>query len=118
MLINRDDAVKAVHDAITCNDYAPHKFEEIIAEAASKALRALPVSDGWEDIATAPRDGSRFLAAGGGLEHPEFCTYSESSGCWCCDSCTLDDTDFESQGYNRPTHWKPLGPLPAPPTIE
>jgi hypothetical protein len=42
MTINKSDAIKAVYDAITCNDYAPHKFEEIIAEAAIEAIRALP----------------------------------------------------------------------------
>lgn len=66
----------------------------------------------WRGIESAPRDGTIFLAAGGGLEHVDVCSYNARVGAWNCSSYTLDDTDNESDGYSRPTHWQPLPPAP------
>lgn len=71
----------------------------------------------WQPIETAPQDGSRILGTGGGLaDQVEVVTYNERVGCWNAETCTLDDTDQEPQGYNRPTLWQPLpsSPLPRP----
>lgn len=63
----------------------------------------------WRLTETAPKDGTRFLATGGGLgKEVEVVTYNERVGCWNAETCTLDDTDHEPQGYNRPTHWQPM----------
>lgn len=70
----------------------------------------------WQPIETAPRDGSRILATGGGLTSAvEIVSYDGRVGCWCAEVDTLDDTDFESQGYNRPRLWMPLPPAPIHP---
>ena len=122
MLIKLDDAERVVHAAIinlclkdkdTCaGDYSAY---------ALQALRALPVSDGWEDIATAPRDGTLFLGiCPTGAGHPHYMhpfvmrhegklhsTFQYNNGAKWVDWPKPD-----------PTNWKPLGPLPAPPTIE
>lgn len=77
---------------------------------ALQAIRALPtVSDGWEDIATAPRDGTLVLL---------FEPHSEGGfafvGCNNLGAEWFNNLDMKDQ---NPTHWKHLGPLPAPPTI-
>lgn len=67
----------------------------------------------WQPIETAPKDGTRFLATGGGLGcHIDFASYNDRVGCWNTTDFTLDDTDYEPEGYNRPTHWMPLPPPP------
>ncbi len=87
---------------------------------ATEALRlsALPSQapgEGvWRPIAEAPRDGSRFLACGGGCDAVETCSYNECVGAWDCESATLSDTEFEPEGYNRPAYWTPLPPPPYP----
>lgn len=78
------------------------------AERAEAALAAQIEADGWQSIETAPRDGTPFLAFGGGLDHVDLCRYNETVGCWNCSEHTLDDTDHEPDGYNRPTHWIPV----------
>lgn len=71
-------------------------------------IRAVPQSL-WQPIETAPQDGTRILATGGGLgKEVEAVTYNERVGCWSAETCTLDDTDHEPDGYNRPTHWQPM----------
>jgi hypothetical protein len=68
----------------------------------------------WQPIETAPRDGTRILAFGGGLgEVSDVVSYNDSVGCWNAPSDTLDDRDDEPDGYNRPTHWMPLPEAPV-----
>lgn len=68
----------------------------------------------WRPIETAPRDGSRFLAYGGGLDDQvETCSWSEGTCCWNLETFTADDRDDEPDGYCRPTHWLPLPPAPG-----
>lgn len=68
----------------------------------------------WQPIETAPKDGTRFLATGGGLGSDiDFASYNDLVGCWDTTNFTLDDTDHEPEGYSRPTHWMPL---PSPPS--
>jgi hypothetical protein len=67
----------------------------------------------WRPIDTAPRDGTRVLATGGGLDDTvEVISYNERVGAWNTENYTLDDRDDEAEGYSRPSHWMPL---PAPP---
>ena len=91
----------------------PHHSEvyqtnTLLALAAS-AIRDLTE---WRDFETAPRDGSRFLAMGGGCEGVETCCWSETVAVWNLESYTADDTDNEPDGYNRPTLWLPLPSAP------
>jgi hypothetical protein len=82
---------------------------------AAKALRTkeLP-TEGWQDIATAPRDGTRVLLAwaDGAMaiavwqnrnENLEADTYYEG---W------VDQFDFVAMSVEAPTHWMPLPPPP------
>jgi hypothetical protein len=89
----------------------PREFQET-ARAAITAYQA----EAWQDISTAPKDGTRFLATGGGLgSHIDFASYNDRVGCWNTTDFTLDDTDHEPEGYSRPTRWQPLPNPPASP---
>jgi hypothetical protein len=69
--------------------------------------------EAWQSIETAPRDGSKILATGGGLgSEVEIVNYNERVGAWDTAAYTLDDRDDEPDGYSRPTHWQPR---PTPP---
>ena len=67
----------------------------------------------WKTIDSAPRDGTRILAFGGGLDRMEIVSYNINVGARDAEYLTLDDADNEAQGYNRPTHWRPLPEPPA-----
>lgn len=91
------------------------KYALSVQPSAIRALLARldAAEGGWQDIATAPKDGTQFLATGGGLgDDVDIVSYNDRVGCWDATNYTLDDTDHETQGYNRPTHWRPL-PAPA-----
>jgi hypothetical protein len=70
----------------------------------------------WQSIETAPRDGQRILAIGGGLGiapcDMEIVSYNTVVGAWDTPNFTLDDRDDEADGYCRPTHWMPLPTIP------
>jgi hypothetical protein len=77
-------------------------------------LRAIRLQDfraaqdapqGWQPIATAPKDGSYLLALLDGWPHPVTVTWQTAELCWI--ECGRDSC--------RPTHWMPL---PAPPVSE
>jgi len=89
-------------------------LDRVEVRKLSDALAASTPVGGWEGISTAPKDGTRFLAWGGGLDDEiETCSYSSGTGCWNLETYTADDTDDEPQGYCRPTHWRPLPPSPS-----
>lgn len=100
------DALPCYFDSLMA---AERKIEQLLAEKAKQ-----PDAPGWRDIATAPRDGTRILATGGGLDSEiEAVSYNASVGCWDTPLVVLDDRDDDSEGYNRPTHWQPLPPPPS-----
>jgi len=67
----------------------------------------------WKLIETAPRDGSKILATGGGLgSEVEIVSFNVDVGAWNTAGNTLDDVDHEPEGYSRPSHWMPR---PVPP---
>lgn len=105
-----------------CSRIAQH-IDHAIAYWNNRTLPA-PVSEGWADISTAPRDGTSILVVGGTY-------YSDGGGAG-------SDFDFElkeptisnwfrdgwhigyGEAYNdekwaEPTHWRPL---PAPPAVK
>jgi hypothetical protein len=115
MLINRDDAIKTIHNVKSEHAAANHPYNVAIRDAIN-ALRALPVSDGWEDIATAPRDGTEFLAYGcyiypGDDELTEYMAIA-----WY--SYTKDYPWEDADGRHPDEFFCRWRPLPAPPTIE
>lgn len=80
--------------------------EEIVLRVEGILSPAYPA---WQPIETAPRDGTRILATGGGLgEAVEIVSYIERVGAWETPTDTLDDRDDEPQGYSRPTLWQSL----------
>lgn len=71
--------------------------------------------EGWRGIETAPRDGTRILATGGGLGGKvEIVAYLPRTGAWETRDYVLDDLDDEPQGYSRPLLWSPIPAAPAP----
>lgn len=77
---------------------------------------ARPDREGWQPIETAPKDGTFFLATGGGLGHEmEVTSYNDLIGVWDAGQWSLNDCDDELLGYSRPKFWQPL---PQPPNCE
>lgn len=109
MLIKLDDAIAA---------YMQRRFggsEEVVA-----ALRDLPVSDGWEDMSSAPETGETIL-----VYRPDagvFTAHYVEEDAHLSSAINPPEGDFfwfttggEDLTDDMPTHWRPL---PAPPTIE
>lgn len=88
--------------------------KKIVDEAADTilALRATlesaPTEQGWHPIDTAPRDGTWFIAAGGGCDQPTPIKWNTRVGAWECDAVMLEDWDDQTEGYSRPALWMPL----------
>ena len=66
----------------------------------------------WQDISTAPKDGTRFVAVGNnyGLysEGQHTCIVQWFRGCW------MDVSEWnETSELKYLTHWMPLPPLPG-----
>ena len=66
----------------------------------------------WQDISTAPKDGTRFVAVGNnyGLysETQHVCIAQWFRGCW------MEGSDWnETSELKYLTHWMPLPPLPG-----
>ena len=80
-------------------------------DAARAAIAAM--GDGWQDIASAPRDGTRVLLMLRGPKPPEVIAR------WTCDWTAEDDDEFEWVNddddaiYGTPTHWVALPPPPG-----
>lgn len=87
-----------------------HLAGSLINNAGEPVMPAVPQTSGmWQPIETAPKDGSRFLATGGGLDDTiEVASYNERVGAWNTENYTLDDRDDDAEGYNRPSHWQPM----------
>lgn len=105
------EAMPDLYDCAMCDNPATCPAEQCAFK--TPRLEAMPASllmecVEWRSFESAPRDGSRFLAFGGGLEQVETCQYNERVGCWDVETATLDDTDHEPQGYNRPAMWMPM----------
>jgi hypothetical protein len=90
-------------------DWCPlEDYPRLLAERAR-----MDAVEGWQDIASAPRDGDSFLA----------CTATHADGCheviWWDDKPTDPTFPWGSEGANfhknRFTHWMPLPKAPSPP---
>lgn len=88
---------------------------EVIAGRTAAASAAIPATGsgetGWQDIATAPKDGApilmgkwhngeRYWIASGCIEGEEF---------W----CDFADDYFDPCSHQNPTHWRPAPTSPA-----
>ena len=117
------DALESVCKASLMAGFRPDSTAPLVSEcrAALADLRAL--GDGWEEIATAPKDGTDIIGCAyvdhgfGGISKSGPWTIAFVDGEWVC-SCGGDVVIEESMYvtvYKRPdldpTHWQPL-PLP------
>lgn len=90
-------------------------FEWVFAHAAvydqvATQLRALEPDTvtGWQDISTAPKDGTRVM-----LSYDDFVTTGRYWDAWNDGTADwFDDSDDVLCGYLEPTHWMPLPPAP------
>ena len=99
--------LEALHDDGASIDGMIHRGE------LREALRSLPTDDGWEDIATAPRDGTRVLVTWkqDNVVGIVWCNTDSSYPNWTdggFDSCGTPN-QFDDDWF---TGWRPL---PAPP---
>ncbi|MFA4899915.1 MAG: hypothetical protein WC563_10350 [Brevundimonas sp.] len=90
--------------------YVNGKLLDAIYAAALAAAPAspLPEGGGWQDISTAPKDGTKVL---GWAEGDYTVVEWSSGGYWTLSECGA----YASDGEWWPTHWMPL---PAAPTGE
>lgn len=108
----RDAIVEAMRDAIW-KVAGPTRMGQSreIAEAALSALEATGATVGvWQDIATAPRDGTRIIAA----VNSAVCIAAWEGGI--AEAWVITDSDGDGIVVH-PTHWLPLpaAPLAASP---
>ena len=87
---------------------------QALSEARAEADSVLEDAGGanWQDISTAPKDGTRFVAVGNnyGLysETQHTCIAQWFRGCW------IEASDWnETSELKYLTHWMPLLPLPG-----
>jgi hypothetical protein len=128
MLINREKAIAAVEAEMDkCHKYVlaglggevgieKNTARYQTARSILAALRALPtVSDGWQLIATSKQDGSAFYVWWPCWYHFPLMAYWKDYQLRLSDS-TQPAPPWQLGEPDGPTHWKPLGPLPAPPS--
>ena len=94
----------ALHDEVSSS------FLALLPTELAAALNAPPVEgltsgEGWQSIDTAPKDGSWFIADGGGLDRPTPMKWCARVGAWECDAVMLEDWDQQPEGYSRPLFW-------------
>lgn len=84
-------------------------------------LDAHIASGGWQDISTAPKDGTavlvavRYTSCKGGIREYTLVQTTAYWRDWSGDWNLVDAGDYAEDTSVVPTHWKPLGPPPAPP---
>jgi hypothetical protein len=114
----RDEIVDRIY-ARTQSAGPDHLSPREAIEAAVKEAEGVLASSGWRDIATAPRDGSHFLAWGP-LADGE--TWEYTVAMWDDDHqewISPSDADVVHENparycLNGITHWQPLPSGPAP----
>lgn len=63
----------------------------------------------WQDISTAPKDGTEVLVCGSKRLPYAVAHYDRRDGLWYLETCS------DTVSIYSPTHWQPLPPLPEPP---
>jgi hypothetical protein len=96
----------------------------LISQALLSAYERGKAEREWQDISTAPKDGTLILVSFGSKgvravawDSPHYADVTPENGIWCVD----DDKHgpyplrgYNNEGHNAPTKWMPL---PAPPAI-
>ena len=77
---------------------------EVVCLPAPRAEQA----EGWRPIESAPRDGTKVLAAWAGTDHAEVCECGDE-GRWFYSY----DGDSPTERQGEPTHWQPYAPPPS-----
>lgn len=103
-----EDAVRAnikfVLDKVLWTSGAAEQNKDLLADAIAKKLCGLAARNEWQDISTAPKDGSAILLASKGRVCDGFwkpqTEYGNGCWVWCYVRC-------------EPTHWQPT--LLSPP---
>lgn len=104
------ETVRSLFDAVCQNLFHPALWDAVEAAILAERKRSR-----WHPIETAPKDGTRFLAA-----EPDD-GWLIGAFIWCKTSHVplygfhFTDGDPENWNIAKPTHWQPL---PTPPTQE
>lgn len=107
---------------VTLTGDDPHGNAQIASAIRSLSSKTPEVEDGWRDIKTAPRDGTRVdlwlptakRFAYGFFYDDHYRTKSKPRPYWRTDSEDLFGVAW--QRANQPTHWRPLPPPPSSPS--
>ena len=111
-----DKRLKALVVSLFGNDHQAFADLEALIDRAARApadsVTAPAGGANWQDISTAPKDGTRFVAVGNnyGLysETQHTCIAQWFRGCW------MEASDWnEASELKYLTHWMPLLPLPG-----
>lgn len=96
------DRVEAMAQTLPAYGFVTTPLVEAAAEL--RRLHALTQTGGWQDIASAPKDGSHVHLYAPELQFVGF--YADACGwCYVAPGCPLAPT--------QPTAWRPLPPSPA-----
>lgn len=103
-MVSKDGIIERLNDIMQSSQYSNEVSFGL--HKAIKAIEAMPCSDDWQPIETAPKDGTRFLGYLGKQEPSVIeCWWQENFSNW---TGLTDDWDTEP----KPTHWMSL---PNPP---
>jgi hypothetical protein len=88
-------------------------------------LNSTPPEQGWQDISTAPKDGTEFQTWVTRSTDPEGwweprCRYNEDGAFEIWGRVDYDQDGWDTYAHLEPTHWMPLPPPPeaaAPPPV-
>ncbi len=111
--VNREELARWLRSRWAIGRKQPYQIEDwwlVDADALLEYMRssfAVPVAEEWRDIASAPKDGSSFLAICGSLMTVGH--WQRHAGAWCCVSPSYELYPADEQI----THWMPL---PRPPS--
>lgn len=83
----------------------PHSVT--IAELCDEIARLRALTE-WQDISTAPRDGTHILVVMPWLPNPRTLFWATYADEW---RCPASERGPASEGW-QPTHWRPLPPSP------
>lgn len=106
--------------------YARQIRDKAVSLIAALTERGYAIEQGWRDIGSAPKDGTKILA----LCQPTFFETGKDMPFnyvnvvwWTQRTRYRGDSEADTWGWRhtltnsnaQPTHWKPIGPLPAAP---
>lgn len=103
-------ALPGMYDGISTHatrrgDADDKPYMRAILAALTRRAGGDAIPAGWQSIGTAPRDGTWFIADGGGLDRPTPIKWCARVGAWEADAVMLEDWDDQAEGYSRPLFW-------------